>query len=349
MMKQGFELFFRKIKRKNVIQVLLVVLLTSLLMLLALSVNSIKNGEIENHILTDQNKISPKTGKKQLKNGECSLCANLPASYGNSSPKDLIITGVFGGEKKLNMFVKSLRSTGSQARVVVISNTSFAEDFIKDYLACNVEFFIMKSTKKTHSMYPHSLRYVGYQQFFQQTTEKFDRVLHADSFDVFFQKDPFNEEISKDKLYFVLEDIKIENSSWNSGWLIRAYNESVSQSLGENIVSCSGTVIGGYNQFLIYLNTLLEHPPFWANGRHSLDQAYHNFLLHTGVFEKKGINAAYFGCNSHILTMHYCSRHGKEVLKNNRIYTPNGKILPAIVHQYPLFRGSQLAIKAMCS
>ena len=186
-----------------------------------------------------------------------------------------------------------------------------------------------------------------FKYFDQLGNQTFDRVLHADSFDVFFQKDPFTKEIKKDRLYFTMEDILIQNSTWNSGWLKRAYNESTAIALGKYNVSCSGTLIGGYSQFLNYLKVLLNHPPFWANGRHSLDQAYHNYLLHTSTFKAAGIKEEFMGCNSPIITMHYCGRI-KQVVKNGRIYTPNGRIIPAIVHQYPLFQSMTNAIKKMC-
>jgi hypothetical protein len=103
-------------------------------------------------------------------------------------------------------------------------------------------------------------------------------------------------------------------------------------------VSCSGTLIGGAKQFRISLDTLLGHEPFWLNGRPALDQAYHNFLLHTGVFERNGVKAEFLDCNSHVLTMHYCSR-GKKEVDGDRVVSPNRNVVPAVVHQYPLFGG----------
>lgn len=325
--------------------------------------NEIKNSNIDinentenplsNFITTKPNEKKQNKSKKskteKKPNITCVPCKNLKKSYGNSSPNDVVITGVFGKFSKFDKFIRSLRSTGSKARVVVVSNTTFPNSFITKYSLCKIDFFIMKSPNNTMDMYPHSLRYIGYQQYFRQANQTFDRVLHADSFDVFFQRDPFSDAISKDHLYFVMEDIKIMNSSWNHGWLIRAYNETISDELGNFTVSCSGTVIGGFSQFITYLGVLLGHEPFWLNGRHSLDQAYHNYLLHTYAFEKAGIKPMFFGCNSPILTMHYCGRNGGENIKDGQIYSPNGQIQPAIVHQYPLFGETTKAIKKMCA
>jgi hypothetical protein len=188
---------------------------------------------------------------------------------------------------------------------------------------------------------------VGYEQFFRKSRHPFRRVFHTDSFDVFFQSDPFTSQITHKHLYLVLEKPTINQSDWNSGWLIRAYNESVSKALGNFTVSCSGTVIGGYKQFKIYLKTLLGHRPFWMNGRHSLDQAYHNFLLHTGEFERNGVRPRFLDCNSMILTMHYCSR-GKVDAKHGRVVTPNTRRVPAVVHQYNLYQGASRVLQKVC-
>lgn len=301
------------------------------------------NLDIFNDNVNNQNEQIEKDEEK------CNLCKKLPIAYGDSSRNDLVITGVFGQEKRFNKFIRSLRSTGCKAKVVVVSNVSLKKEYQEKYKKCDVDFFVMKSPPNTMNMYPHSLRYVGYQQYFDIfKNQTFNRVLHADSFDVFFQKDPFTKDIHNDHLYFTMEDVLIQNSSWNSGWLTRAYNNSIATALGNYTVSCSGTLIGGYSQFLKYLEVLLNHPPFWANGRHSLDQAYHNFLLHTSAFKEAGINQEYMGCNSEIVTMHYCGRI-KQVIKKGLIYTPNGRIIPAIVHQYTLYQSMNDAIKKMCS
>jgi hypothetical protein len=229
----------------------------------------------------------------------------------------------------------------------MITNQSVSASVVSEYEKCGAEFFIMKTDSDTDHMFPHSLRYLGYDQFLKKSRRRFRRVFHTDSFDVFFQSDPFTSEISHKNLYFVLEKPTINESDWNSGWLIRAYNESVSKALGNFTVSCSGTLIGGYRQFKIYLKTLLGHEPFWMNGRHSLDQAYHNFLLHTGEFERNGVRPRFLDCSSMILTMHYCSR-GRKDTKNGKVVSMNKSVIPAVVHQYNMFGGASRILDRIC-
>ena len=267
---------------------------------------------------------------------QCSLCPKLQTYYGNSSPEDLVLIGAFGDVSKSFPFIRSLRSVGCKARIVLVNNETTDQYTLKQLESCGVEYFKMKSPKNSSSFYPHSLRYIGYSQYIKSANMKYKRVLHADAFDVFFQSDPFTKNIEQNRLYFIMEDILIGNSTWNSGWLKRAYNESISKQLENFTVSCSGTIIGGYSQFQIYLNTLLGHAPFWANGRHSLDQAYHNYLLHTGKFADNGVNVSTFGCNSPFLTMHYCSRD-KNSIRGGEVVCPDQYTVPSVVHQYNLF------------
>jgi hypothetical protein len=281
---------------------------------------------------------------------DCALCANLAPSHGDSSPRDLVISGIFGAEERVDRFVRTLRASGSEAAIVLITNRSVEPSIASDYRKCGAEFFVMNTSRATDHFYPHSLRYIGYRQFLSATDRVFDRIFHTDSFDVFFQSDPFTRSIRRDRLYFVLERPTIGDSEWNTGWLIRAYNESISKALANFTVSCSGTVLGGAAQFRMYLDTLLGHEPFWRNGRHTLDQAYHNFLLHTGEFERAGARPELLGCDSQILTMHYCWRGTKDTkdTEDGMVVSPNGSLIPAVVHQYNLFRGASKVLAKIC-
>jgi len=277
----------------------------------------------------------------------CAPCAGLRARHGNSAESDVILAGVFGGEKRVRPFLRTLRASGSLASVVFVTDRTVPESIAAEYAGCGARFFPMRSSPETDYFYPHSLRYVGYRQFLDSERHAFLPVFHADSDDIFFQSDPFTAGVARDELYFAMEDVTINKSDWNSGWLVRAYNESVSEALGAFTVSCSGTVIGGYDQFVRYLDTMLAHPSFWANGRHSLDQAYHNYLLHTGEFERNGVRPVLRGCNSDVLTMHYCSR-GQRHSRDGRIVGPDGTTVPAVVHQYNLFAKGGQVLTRMC-
>lgn len=291
---------------------------------------------------------SSTTGIGLLDYSKCKPCNSLLPKYGNSKPSDLIISGVFGQEKRAAKFLRTLRAVGCRASVVFVTNKTVPSSIIKDFQNCGAEFFEMKTSPAMHHFYPHSLRYIGYKQFFDFTGRRYDRVFHSDAYDVFFQGDPFTNSIENDRLYFVMEDVAIKNSTWNSGWIVRAYNETTLHTLENFTVSCSGTVIGGYEQFMRYLVTMLNHVPFWMNGRHSLDQAYHNYLLHSGEFKRAGVTPEFLGCNSHILTMHYCSRNRKH-MNDNSIVGPDGTTVPAVVHQYNIFRDTHPLLKRLCA
>lgn len=279
---------------------------------------------------------------------KCNVCPHIKQAYKDSRPEDLILLGVFGDIEKVKIFIKSLRAVGCTAHIVIVTNTTYNEEIRKILGHCGVEFFRMHVPKNATHHAPHSLRYIGYRQFLESTNRQFYRIFHSDSFDVFFQSDPFTEQIYPDSLYFIMEDILIKDSTWNTGWLKRAYNSTISEQFGNFTVSCSGTVIGGADQFKRYLNTLLSHQEFWKNGRHSLDQAYHNYLLHSGEFERAGIKRKEFGCNSPFLTLHYCSRYDEQDYFDD-VICPDGHTKPAVVHQYNINFKAKSLIESKCS
>jgi hypothetical protein len=62
----------------------------------------------------------------------CRLCPSLNYSYGDPSSDDLIITGPFGEERRIAPFIRSLRSVGSQAYVVLIAHQTVPPSIIEE-------------------------------------------------------------------------------------------------------------------------------------------------------------------------------------------------------------------------
>jgi hypothetical protein len=298
-------------------------------------------------ILTVYFPFSHPPKKSPVRFDNCHPCSNLYSAHGDSSPDDLILSGLFGGEDRVMPFLRSLRSVGSQASVVFITNRTVPPAIAEEHDGCGATFFVMETSQKAKGFDPNVLRFMGYRQYLAKSKRSFNRVFHTDSSATFFQSDPFTTAIRRDRLYFVLEGVTIENSQWNRGWVMRAYNESVLKRISNFTVSCSGTVLGGREQFLKYLDTMLGHKPFWSNGQLQLDQAYHNFLLYTGEFARNRIKPEFLGCNSQFLTMHYCSR-GKKVVSGDRVISPDGEATPAVVHQYNMFHEAADLLQNLC-
>lgn len=282
---------------------------------------------------------------------KCMPCRLIPPKYGNSTPNDLVISGAFGQVRNALKFLRSLRTVGCMASVVFVTNGNVPESTLQEFRDCGAQFFtITHLSRRLRKFSPHCLRFFGYKDYLDHAGKQFDRILHSDSFDVFFQSDPFTDNIRNDRLYFTMEDRKIKNCPFNSRWIRQSYNESVLRALGNFTISCSGTIIGGYDQFMRYLVTMITHEPFLANGGTRLDpdQAYHNYLLHTGAFERAGVRAEYMGCNSPVLSMHYCSRHHNRIYQN-RVRGPDGTTVPALVHQYNRYRDAITLVDRLCS
>lgn len=282
---------------------------------------------------------------------KCMPCRLIPPKHGNSTPNDLIISGAFGQVKNALKFLRTLREVDCMASVVFVTNRNIPESTLQEFRDCGAEFFTIRNVPaRIRNFSPHCLRFFGYKEYLDRTDKKFDRILHSDAFDVFFQSDPFTADIRNDRLYFTMEDRKIKDCPFNTRWIRQSYNESVLRALENFTISCSGTVIGGYDQFMRYLVTMITHKPFLANGGTRLDpdQAYQNYLLHTGAFERAGVRAEYLGCNSAIISMHYCSSNRKRVFQNN-VRGPDGRTVPALVHQYNRYGDVISLVDRLCS
>ena len=73
-----------------------------------------------------------------------------------------------------------------------------------------------------------------------------------------FRGNPFEYDY-KGPINFFLEDYKIKDCPYNSNWLIKTYGKVAFDDISENIILCSGTVLGSNSKILEYLNLLKNY------------------------------------------------------------------------------------------
>jgi hypothetical protein len=178
-------------------------------------------------------------------------------------------------------------------------------------------------------------RYYYYYEWLREHIAEVDRVLHSDTFDVIFQSDPFVPSLNSSKLYFTFEPVTIGESRWTARWITECYSHKFLEAHGAQPTSCSGVTAGGAKPFLTYLGVLLNQDSWRNCFGHSLDQAHHNYLLHTGEFARAGLEIEAFDCNSRFLTMHFCCKRAKcRWDPSGIIFGNNSREPPLLVHQY---------------
>jgi hypothetical protein len=155
-------------------------------------------------------------------------------------------------------------------------------------------------------------------------------VLLADSRDVIFQRNPFEQIDSR--LVSGLEEKIIGDCPRNSDWIIQVYGTDVHRRLSKHTVVCAGISLGPVKEVEQYLVSMCGE--IWrclpkVAAIEQYDQAIHNYLIYNGrVNLELTDNRAGL-----IATLHYESSSNIQIDAARGVATVKGKA-PAIIHQY---------------
>lgn len=169
----------------------------------------------------------------------------------------------------------------------------------------------------------------------------YDNVLCCDSRDIYFQSNPFHYKFKKD-INFFLEDFVIKNCPYNSNWLLKCYGKKEYDKIKNEIILCSGTVIGKKEKMLEYFNLMNKHIEKYKykksfkylitlrrdpEGR-GCDQAHANYIVNNKLINDMSLNT---NANGPIATVFYLKNFNFD--KNFDLI--NSQHEPySIVHQY---------------
>jgi hypothetical protein len=279
----------------------------------------------------------PRLFGSEQRTGHCPLCNFSPLHDPTSTRRDAILAASLGELKRVEYFLRTLRTTGTRARIILFLDnaTTATPQWRRFFKACEIEpVFIEHLNPVIHSA-PKLSRYYFYQQWLRKHIDEVDRVIHTDTFDVIFQSDPFIPKFNASKLYFTIEPVVLRGSHWTMEWMEQCYGRNAVKPYLDRPVSCSGVTAGGARPFLKYLDALLSNPVWTSCFGHSLDQAHHNYLWYTGKFEEIGLEIEGLDCNSEFLTMHFCCKRGKCTWRDDGyVIGNNTNVEPVLVHQY---------------
>lgn len=278
----------------------------------------------------------------------CNFTRNL---YRGSTKRDALLLSVDKFHPGLELAVRSLRSTGSQCRIIILAArqiqiTPYIKRLFKEL---DVEIYDNCINKNPSRNYvPHMLRYEFELQWIEQNIDKLDRVFHADAFDVYFQKDPFGPEIYKDKLMFVLEPHAFRSCGWNLAWMKRCYGDDVTQRFRDKYIICSGSIIGGAKPYLSFLKLMINTQEWETCWEPSLDQPIVNFLVYDKVLDENNIKYDITGCNGNFLTMQWCLIKDTIPMNQNKQVTSMVGTVPAFLHQYNRNKPLETQLRQRC-
>lgn len=338
-------------------------------------IKSFFKGNQQNQLeqIQKESKYDVQTPKPNL----CPPCNFTPLYPPTSSRRDVVLAASLNSIEKAEIFVRTLRMTGSLCRIILFidKNQKLSPHNFHFFSSCQVELVMVNNSNNSILISGSKMtRYYYYHQWLSKHIKEVDRVLHSDTFDVFFQSDPFSNEMlpmteeeeinekenlhlsikinrqhktflsqkvdrkieRKNILYVSVEPVSLGSSIYTGIWFSKCYGASYFGQYNNYPVSCSGVTMGYSKTFLNYLNIMFEKANWRQCFGDSLDQAHHNFVLYHNDIQNAGIEVRPLDCNSEILTMHFCCKYAKCHLNNitNIFYGNNSNKAPIIVHQY---------------
>lgn len=175
-------------------------------------------------------------------------------------------------------------------------------------------------------------RHLLYLEYLREYGGSYERFLVTDCRDVFFQGDPFAWPQTPG-LHVFLEDesMQVKKCTHHARWLRSQFGEEVLGSLGNEIVSCAGTVFGDRTSMQAYLERMVH----LSMGARSLreadgDQGIHNFLV-----RRKPIPGMTIHRNSQgpVMTVGPMSMSQLSFNSKGWVTNDHGEVAP-VLHQY---------------
>lgn len=325
-------------------------------------------------ILTDNRSETQKLVLNEHKNEEGILTQqpylceqSSDANYSNSisNSRDAILLYATRYTTGLDLALKSLKSTRSKAQVILFTheNEFYANPEAKDFLnSMNVKIInncqedpnVTQARGGITTAVPHMLRFKCERDWIKENLKDFDRVLHSDAYDIFFQKDPFkpyegHDLIGYDHLTFVVEPHFIRGCGWNLAWFTHCYGPDTTRLFEDNFIICSGTIAGSASDYLKLVEMMISQEEWKTCYSPSHDQPILNYLLWSGKIKDAGIKYSLAGCDGGFATLQWCTLNMRvDYNEFGQVVLPS-KIVPPYVHQYPRIPGLTEHLREACN
>jgi hypothetical protein len=227
----------------------------------------------------------------------------------SSSRRDVIMFYASHFKPGLVVTLASLVSTGTKCRIVLFVPRSFQPDTRFRSVVSKYKIELMENCSATRGrrLVGHMLRYEYERAWLDKHLHEIDRVIHSDSYDVFFQGDPFQETVvPRDRLVLVKEELLILGCDWNSNWLKACYGNDTWHIIKENPVICTGFMSGNAAEYLRLIKFMMDRPDWDRCWDNSKDQPIFNYLHWMGILAAQEFTFEYTDCFHGVYTMHWC-------------------------------------------
>lgn len=214
-----------------------------------------------------------------------------PVLYTKNEVRDVVF-GVGAGEHvdvpRVDLFVRSLRTTGCRAEIVLFIDSRCISNFLyMEKMYGGMRIFAFDEAKLSDRYKRQKAvviyRFVLYEHFLQTAdhAKLYRRCLHADLFDTIFQSDPFDAVDSRGGLAVFAENPKVEiaHCRYHRYWYHQCHERTMLHDHHSLPRVCMGVVLGDKEAFLLFLRMTLYRMLQWCN-----DQGVLNMLVWSGQF-----------------------------------------------------------------
>ena len=143
------------------------------------------------------NQINNNYPQNRLKGNMCPLCNFTPLYPPSSTRRDVVLAAALNQIERAEIFIRTLRMTGSKCRIILFLDRQKIQSYYLHFFdICDVEpVFVNNLNNMVLIKGSKMARYYYYHQWLSEHINEVDRILHSDTFDVFFQSDPFRNEM----------------------------------------------------------------------------------------------------------------------------------------------------------
>jgi hypothetical protein len=272
----------------------------------------------------------------------CSLCSfTVRNARPNSSPRDVIVAGMFDHIVNVVPFIRTLRTTGSRATVILFvdSNAGSKVDpsLTSFFNACAITVLYVKH-RHISARHSKQMRHMLFADFFRTRYYLFDRILTVDLFDTVFQGDPFFEGFNRDAITFNCHIDRPFGRHLDSIMsLIDPSNQKLREEIAEVGYINSGMCTGGIEPQLrfwkCYWHILLARNQSVLESLVYPDQDIVNAVVRSNAAARAGIPIGRYGEGDyfHLAVKNWAKAGVVNEIGQYRM--PGAELYPLVIHQ----------------
>lgn len=280
---------------------------------------------------------------------ECPLCNNhYKHPKSNSNSRDLVLTCMLGYTRNALTWIRSLRSTGCKAAVVVFLDSKARQVMTPSekiiFEKCGMILIDIGDFLPPYNQHVFEARHIFFFAFLRRFQHLYDRILLLDLADSFIQYDPFTDEITNTTFQTTTEIVTFETCPVNTKWVVDCDPEYDASFYAKKVPLNLGFIFGSIGGFMYYYDFIYRQKDWAEFDIHTIDQGYQNYYYYRGLFANHGLHLTATLPGDTLVSV----RGGRVRMEPNSdgLWVLEGTNRPsAVYHQYnricPLWKGVQ--------